>query len=120
MDPQSGSFRSPRGDRPERPVARTDYADDPTFEELRSFLLDQNDDELRELLALDGSEHAHKAMDLACEMAHRFGAELIALHAIPDRPLSDAERKMAEIEFHAEIAQRFDLARLTDAQGNAR
>jgi hypothetical protein len=29
-----------------------DYADDPTLEELRSFLLDQNDDELRELLAL--------------------------------------------------------------------
>jgi hypothetical protein len=29
-----------------------DYVDDPTFEELRSFLEDQNDDELRELLAL--------------------------------------------------------------------
>jgi Protein of unknown function (DUF3775) len=29
-----------------------DYADDPTFEELRSFLADQNDDELKELLAL--------------------------------------------------------------------
>jgi hypothetical protein len=29
-----------------------DYADDPTFEELRSFLRDQNDDELKELLGL--------------------------------------------------------------------
>ena len=29
-----------------------DYEDDPTLEELRSFLLDQNDDELKELLAL--------------------------------------------------------------------
>jgi Protein of unknown function (DUF3775) len=29
-----------------------DYADDPTLEELRSFLKDQNDDELKELLAL--------------------------------------------------------------------
>jgi hypothetical protein len=29
-----------------------DYADDPTLEELRSFLVDQSDDELRELLAL--------------------------------------------------------------------
>jgi hypothetical protein len=29
-----------------------DYADDPTFEELQSFLRDQNDDELKELLAL--------------------------------------------------------------------
>ena len=74
----------------------------------------------RVLVALDGSEHANKAMDLACEMARRFGAELIALHVLPDRPLSEAERKMAEVEFQAEIAQSFDLARLTDAQGNAR
>lgn len=29
-----------------------DYADDPTYEELRSFLAAQSDDELRELLAL--------------------------------------------------------------------
>jgi hypothetical protein len=29
-----------------------DYADDPTLEELRSFLFEQNDDELKELLAL--------------------------------------------------------------------
>jgi Protein of unknown function (DUF3775) len=29
-----------------------DYADDPTFQELRSFLVDRNDDELKELLAL--------------------------------------------------------------------
>ena len=29
-----------------------DYADDPTLEQLRSFLLDHNDDELKELLAL--------------------------------------------------------------------
>ena len=37
-----------------------------------------------------------------------------------DKPLSDAERRMAETEFHAEIAQGFDVARLTDAQGNVR
>jgi nucleotide-binding universal stress UspA family protein len=53
-------------------------------------------------------------------MASRFGAELIALHVIPDKPLSDAERKMAEVEFHAEIVQGFDAARLMDAQGNVR
>jgi nucleotide-binding universal stress UspA family protein len=74
----------------------------------------------RVLVALDGSEPADKAMDLACEMAGRFGAELIALHVIPDKPLSDAEREMAEVEFHAEIAQSFNLARLMDAQGNER
>jgi nucleotide-binding universal stress UspA family protein len=74
----------------------------------------------RVLVAIDGSEHASKALDLACALASRFGAELIALHVIPDKPLSDAEREMAEVEFHAEIAQGFDVARLTDAQGNVR
>ena len=74
----------------------------------------------RVLVALDGSEHSAKAMDLACEMASWFGAELIALHVIPDKPLSDAERKMAEVEFHAEIAQSFNATRLIDAQGNVR
>jgi hypothetical protein len=32
--------------------ASDDYADDPTFEELRSFLVDRNHDELKELLTL--------------------------------------------------------------------
>jgi nucleotide-binding universal stress UspA family protein len=74
----------------------------------------------RVLVALDGSEHASKAIDLASAITSRFGAELIALHVMSDKPLSDAERKMAEVEFQAEIAQSFDLARLTDAQGNVR
>ena len=74
----------------------------------------------RVLVALDGSEHAGKAIDLASAITSRFGAELIALHVMPDKPLSDAEREMAEVEFQAEIAQSFDLARLTDAQGNVR
>ena len=74
----------------------------------------------RVLVGVDGSAHASKAMDLACAIASRFGAELIALHVISDKPLSDAEREMAEVEFHAEIAQGFDAARLMDAQGNVR
>ena len=74
----------------------------------------------RVLVTVDGSEHASKAIDLACAIASRFGAELIALHVMPDKPLSDAERAMAEVEFQAEIAHGFDAARLTDAQGNAR
>jgi nucleotide-binding universal stress UspA family protein len=74
----------------------------------------------RVLVGIDGSDHASRALDLACALASRFGAELIALHVIPDKPLTDAEREMAEVEFHAEIAQGFDAARLLDAQGNVR
>ena len=59
----------------------------------------------RVLVAVDGSEHTNRAMDLACEMTSRFGADLIAVHVIPDKPLSEAERKMAEVEFQAEVAR---------------
>ena len=48
------------------------------------------------LVALDGSEHADRALDLACEIANRFDAELLALHVMSDKPLSDAERRMAQ------------------------
>jgi nucleotide-binding universal stress UspA family protein len=74
----------------------------------------------RVLVAVDGSEHANRAIDLACEMTSRFGADLIAVHVIPDKPLSEAERKMAEVEFHAEVARDFDLARFTGARGDTR
>jgi nucleotide-binding universal stress UspA family protein len=63
----------------------------------------------RVLVALDGSDHANKALDLACEMACRFGAELVAVHVISDKPLSDAERRMAEVEFQSEGAKDFIL-----------
>jgi nucleotide-binding universal stress UspA family protein len=74
----------------------------------------------RALVAVDGSEHANRAMDLACAVASRFGAELIAVHVVPDKPLSEAERKMAEVEFQGEVARDFDLTRLADARGDTR
>jgi nucleotide-binding universal stress UspA family protein len=61
----------------------------------------------RVLVALDGSHHANKALDLACEMACRFGAELVAVHVISDKPLSDGERRIAEVEFQSEGAKVF-------------
>ena len=74
----------------------------------------------RILVAVDGSEHANRALDLACAMAHRFGADLIALHVVPDKPLSEAERRMAEVEFQAEVARDFDPTRFADARGDVR
>ena len=68
----------------------------------------------RVLVALDGSDHANKALDLACEMASRFGAELLAVHVITDQPLSDAERRMA-VEVQAEGAKDFNVAPLMGA-----
>jgi nucleotide-binding universal stress UspA family protein len=74
----------------------------------------------RVLVAVGGSEHANRAMDLACAVASRFGADLIAVHIIPDKPLSEAERRMAEVEFQTEVARDFDLTRFADARGDPR
>ena len=74
----------------------------------------------RVLVALDGSDHATRARDLACEMASRFGAQLIVLHVTPDKPVSEVERRMAEVEFQAEVARDFDLTRSADARDDIR
>ena len=74
----------------------------------------------RVLVAVDGSEHAARALELACEVASRFGGELIALHVVPDKPLSEAERQMAEVEFSAEVARGFDLTRFAEARDDVR
>ena len=59
----------------------------------------------RVLVALDGSDHAIRALDLACAIADRFGAELLAVHVLSRKPCSDAERKMAAVEYHTEITR---------------
>ena len=74
----------------------------------------------RVLVALDGSDHANRAMDLACEMASRFDAELIAVHVIPDKSISQAERRMAEAELESEGAKDFNVTSLLGAGGDAR
>ena len=53
--------------------------------------------------ATDGSTHAERAVDLASDVAAKFGAELILVHVIPDKPLSSEERHLAEIEFQDEL-----------------
>jgi len=73
----------------------------------------------RVLVALDGSDHAWRAMDLACEMASRFEAELISVHVIPDKPISQAERRMAEVEFEPQAAGDLDAAPPPEVLGNA-
>jgi nucleotide-binding universal stress UspA family protein len=50
------------------------------------------------LVAIDGSEHAGKALDLAVDMAKRYEAELIILHVVPYEPMPEALRQIAAIE----------------------
>lgn len=74
----------------------------------------------RILVALDGSDHANKALDWACDLAGRYQSELIAVHVVSDRPLSEAERQMAEVEFHLEMSKDYDVTPLLDARGDPR
>jgi nucleotide-binding universal stress UspA family protein len=53
----------------------------------------------RILVALDGSEHSDKALDLAIDIAGKYGAELVLLHVMSDKQLTDGERYLAETEY---------------------
>jgi nucleotide-binding universal stress UspA family protein len=50
------------------------------------------------LAAVDGSEHAWKALDLAADMAKQQGAQLFVLHVVPYEPMSGALQAFAEAE----------------------
>src|SRR5512145_1204388 len=57
------------------------------------------------LVALDGSEPADKARDLAIDLATAFAAELLAIHVISDRPLTEGERQLAQAEYRADVQE---------------
>lgn len=50
------------------------------------------------LVAMDGSEHAQKALELASDVAKLYGASLTLVHVITDEPIPDALIRAAEIE----------------------
>ena len=50
------------------------------------------------LVAVDGSDHSWKALDLATEMAKNHGAKLSILHVVPHEDLPEALRDFAKAE----------------------
>lgn len=52
----------------------------------------------RILLALDGSEHAWKALDLAADLARAHDAMILAAHVMPHEPLPASLQVYAEAE----------------------
>jgi nucleotide-binding universal stress UspA family protein len=50
------------------------------------------------LVAIDGSDHAWKALDLATDIAKQRQAQLIVLHVVPFEPVPDALRQFAQVE----------------------
>ncbi len=50
------------------------------------------------LTAIDGSAESWRAFDLACDLAEKYGAQLQALHVVPDSTLPAALHRYAEAE----------------------
>ena len=69
----------------------------------------------RIMVAIDGSDHSDKALGLASDIAAQSGAELVLLHVISDKPLTDAERQMAEVEYLDEIADGLEVTGIDPA-----
>ncbi len=56
------------------------------------------------LLAVDGSDHADRALDLAVTLAKATGSELAILYAVSDQAITEAEQDLAETEYGAEVS----------------
>jgi nucleotide-binding universal stress UspA family protein len=51
------------------------------------------------LIATDGSANAGKAVEIGCDLAAKYGAEVVLLHILLRGEISENLRHMAEIEF---------------------
>jgi nucleotide-binding universal stress UspA family protein len=60
----------------------------------------------RILVAIDGSDQGRKALELGTDLAVKFEGDLLILHVANERPLSDREKSLAEIEYGPELRQR--------------
>ena len=56
------------------------------------------------LVPTDGSDHAGKAVNLASDIAEKYGARLVILHVLRRGGLTEETRHMAEVEHLAEPA----------------
>lgn len=59
------------------------------------------------LVATDGSGPANKAVSLAIDLAKKFGAKLVIVHANEGHELSPEERRLASVEYAEEIGRQF-------------
>ena len=66
------------------------------------------------LVAVDGSDHSWKALDLATELARVADAELIILHVVPYEPMPEGLKQFAKIEGMSidEGEARFHMSRM--------
>ena len=69
------------------------------------------------LVPIDGSDHAWKALDVACTLARGADARMTVISVVTKAALSDAERRFAETEFPDEVSQALGGGAFTDISG---
>ena len=57
------------------------------------------------VVALDGSDNAKRALDMAASLAGKFDGRLTIVHVAGTKPLSNEERQMADVEFADRIGK---------------
>ena len=55
------------------------------------------------LVAIDGSDHSERALDLASRIGKKFDSELTIVHVVYPGPLTEEEIQLAEAEYAAEV-----------------
>ncbi|MEX0923400.1 MAG: universal stress protein [Rhodovibrionaceae bacterium] len=68
------------------------------------------------LLPVDGSDHAHKAAAFAGDLAEKYGCEIVLLHVVQEKQVSEQMRRMAEVE-HVGQGEPPSLPRLDNIPG---
>ena len=71
----------------------------------------------RIMIALDGSDASRKALDIALDISKSGGAEVLALHVITKSPLSDAERRLLDVEYLGRAAQVLEVESVVGTHG---
>jgi len=54
-------------------------------------------------VAMDGSNHANKALGVAIELARTARAEITILNVVSDKPLIQGEIQLARAEFRSDV-----------------
>jgi len=66
------------------------------------------------LVAVDGSDHSDRAVQLASDIACKYDAKLLLLHVIDAHSLTDEEKRLAQTEFSQLVERHIQSSDISD------